>query len=141
MTNPFTSYYVQQSGSGIAGYQGTRLQRGFGFWGRLFSSTILPAIKWAGKRVLSTGTDVLDDVLDGRNVQESIKDRGTATLKSMGRTATKRARAYVNDEQTGSGKRRKRRKVAPKKKVNLIKKKGYKRRRKRIATKFPDFLK
>lgn len=93
-SNPYTSYYVNQCGSGIVAYQGVRQQKGFGFFSKIFSSTILPALKYFGKKGLSTAANVVEDTIDGRDIKESIKDRGLSTLKEVGREATKKARDY-----------------------------------------------
>lgn len=138
MSNPFLSYYLQQSGSGLAGFSGTKLQRGFGWWSRLFNSTILPALRYIGKEAVNTGTDVIEDVIDGRNLKDSIQERGLTTLKAMGRTATKKARSMVNT-QVGAGRRRRRRGRLTKPKATP-RKRAYRRRKRRVTRKFPDFL-
>ena len=71
-----------QKGGSLAGFSGVRYQRGAGL-GSLFRGlfrTILPVVKSVGKTVgrqaLATGAQVASDVLDGRNVGQSIKQRG-----------------------------------------------------------------
>jgi hypothetical protein len=63
--NPYTTYYVNQVGSGLPGFQGIRYQRGHGFFGRLFSNTILPFVKQLlpgiGKRALPSVAGLAQD--------------------------------------------------------------------------------
>lgn len=153
MSNPYISYYNQQSGSGIQGFAGTRFQRGGGFWSKLFSNTIIPALKYVGKAAVSTGSNVLEDVIEGRNVKEAIKEHGITSLKKMGRKAVKTARESVQDDQFGSGKRKKRKtkksvlkiepKPKPKKKTKTTKgpKLVYRSKVNKSNRNIPDFLK
>src|SRR6266481_6235127 len=107
--NPYTNYYVNQVGSGLPGFQGIRYQRGHGFFGRLFSNTLLPFFKQLlpaiGKRALPSAIGLAQDVIAGENV-------GKSTLSRLGE-----AGKIVADEtldqlkgrlQRGSGRKRKR---------------------------------
>ncbi len=43
--NPYTRYYVNQVGTGLPGFSGVRIQKGHGWFGRLWSNTMLPFMK------------------------------------------------------------------------------------------------
>ena len=158
------SYYVHQAGSGISGFAGIRYQRGDGFLGRLWSGGILPIIKKTlplfsdigknvGKRALTTGLDIAQDVLDEDDVNiATIKESAKKRLKQGAKAAGKDTIAQIRSLAGVGLKRRKRRtrkgkdrKVYKKhrtqnklKKNRCIKRKG-KRRYKR-GEKALDFL-
>ena len=104
--NPYITYYSNQAGSGISGFQGVRFQRGAGFFGNVFKSAILPLLKYFGRQALSTGTEIATDALDGENVLESMKKRGKQAAKNIAMDASDRAQRFV---QTGKGRKRRRR--------------------------------
>jgi hypothetical protein len=153
--NPYTNLYVNQAGSGIAGFSGVRYQRGHGFFGRLFSSAILPALKFLGRHALSTGINVAEDFVDGRNLKESAQARFKEGSKVLARDVIERAR----QAQLGSGvkrnlilaaelekprKRRKRQRKVNKKAKSILKAKKLIRKKKRKVnkkTKPANFLK
>jgi len=101
--NPYDEYYNFQAGSGIRGFSGSRYQRGSGWFSRLFSSSILPAFKWLGKKAVDTGLNIADDVLEGKNLKESAKKRALEAGRQTASTAIKRARTF---RQTGKGRGR-----------------------------------
>jgi hypothetical protein len=107
-------YYAEQAGSGMGGFAGVRYQKGDGFFGRLVSGTILPIVKkvlpYLGKRALNTGFNILGDVAEGEKLKSSVKRR----LRETGERVGADAMAKVRDI-TGSGKKRKRKRSAPKK--------------------------
>jgi hypothetical protein len=77
----------QQRGGNIAGYRGARFQRGYGI-GAILKSLARYAIplfkqgaKVAGKRALQAATEVGQDVLQGKNVRESVKTRRGKVVK------------------------------------------------------------
>ena len=102
MSNTYINYYLNQAGSGLSAFEGVRYQRGNGFFGRLLSGAILPALRFLGRKALSTGVEVGMDALDGNNIKESIKRRSKKAAKDVASTALNRAQRYV---QTGRGKR------------------------------------
>lgn len=115
----YEDYYVNQSGSGVPVFQGTRMQRGHGL-GSVFSGlfrSALPLIargaKALGKRALQASLQVANDVAEGSSFGDAAKRRFTDGIK------TAFTDANVN-LQSGSG-RRKRERVQEKKKK---KKKG-----------------
>ena len=135
-------YYRNQAGSGIGGFAGQRYQKGDGFFGRLVSGSILPIIRkvlpFLGKTALSTGVNILSDVSTGEKFTSSAKRR----LKESGKKIESRAMAKVK-EITGSGKKRRQRKVVRKvtanKRKQATKRKTQKTRRK-TKKKAIDFL-
>lgn len=104
MSNPYIQYYAQQAGSGLPSFAGVRYQRGSGFWGTLFSRAILPAVKFLGKKALSTGVNVATDVLGGEKLKESLKKRARESGKELANKGISRAKTYL---QTGKGLKRK----------------------------------
>jgi len=102
MSNSYINYYLNQAGSGLSAFEGVRYQRGNGFFGRLLSGAILPALRFLGRKALSTGVDVGMDALEGNNIKESIKRRSKKAAKDVASAALNRAQRYV---QTGRGKR------------------------------------
>ena len=83
--NPYLNYYNNQVGTGLAGFQGLRYQKGHGWFGRLFSNVVLPLMKQVlpalGKRALPSGIGLAQDILAGDNVGRSALKR----LKEAGR--------------------------------------------------------
>ncbi len=124
-TNPFTTYYINQAGSGIAGYSGVRYQKGHGFFGRLLSGAVMPILKYLGKKALSTGVNIGTDLLQGDNFKSTMKKR----LKSAGLDIVEDALEKVrNSKQSGSGRRKRRKslkrrsykKTSKKRKLSLL---------------------
>jgi hypothetical protein len=99
----------QQRGGNIAGYRGARFQGGYGIGG-IFKSLARYAIllfkqdsKVVGKRALQAATEVGQDVLQGKNVRESVKTHGGDVIKDF---AEQGARTFLC--QTGHGRKRRR---------------------------------
>ena len=82
----YCSYYKQQTGGSLPYFAGGRQYgRGFGnMLAKFARGFVLPALKSAGsaikktgtKRALSFGQDVLSDVIAGKNIKTSLKERG-----------------------------------------------------------------
>jgi hypothetical protein len=96
-------YDPNQYGAGEFYRANISRQRGSGF-GSIFKSVgrfLLPLVR---KHVLpyaaKTAKNVMDDVLEGRNVGQSLKEHGLAGIKDVGRS--------VFGSQSGSGSRLKR---------------------------------
>ena len=117
----YEDYYMAQRGSGVPVFQGSRGQRGHGLGSMLsglFRSAV-PILKRGlaafGRHALRTGAQIANDVADGQNLGESAKRRVGDRIKR-----------FVSPEeystQTGSGKRktRRRKKAIKKRKVNDI---------------------
>jgi hypothetical protein len=82
-------HLLRQRGGNIAGYRGARFQRGYGIGG-IFKGLARYAIplskqgaKVAGKRALQAATEVGQDVLQGKNVRESVKTHGGKVVKDF----------------------------------------------------------
>lgn len=114
--NPYNEYYMNQAGSGLTGFSGTRYQRGHGFFGKLFSGALLPALKFLGRQALNTGVNVGQDFLEGKNFKQSMKERAIESGKVSANAAINRAKKFA---QTGKGRKRKR--VTKKTKAKRIK--------------------
>ena len=98
----------QQRGGNIAGYRGARFQRGYGIGG-IFKSLARYAIplfkqgaKVVGKRALQAATEVGQDVLQGKNVRESVKTHGGDVVKDF---AEQGAKALLHQAGRGSKRR------------------------------------
>lgn len=71
-------YCNQQSGSGTYFASPVPVQRGYGFFGKLsrFAMPILTrAGKYLGKRLMSTGRKVMQDVSQGKSLGEASRER------------------------------------------------------------------
>jgi hypothetical protein len=120
------SYYIEQAGSGISGYSGSRYQHGYGFLGKIFKK-LKPALKYFGREGIKTASAIGRDLLNGENFIESAKANIVNTGKNIMTDAIGRAEEYV--KQNGNGLKRKRvckktvkrRKVAKKKSTKTIK--------------------
>jgi hypothetical protein len=106
MSNPYENYYINQAGSGIAGFSGVKYQKGHGFFGRIFSNAILPILKYLGKKAINTGVGIGSDYLAGEDIKSSAKRR----LKSTGLDIAEDALERVK-KQRGTGRRRYKRTV------------------------------
>lgn len=111
----FEDYYSHQSGSGLNYYQGTTLQKGYGFGG-LFRSLFRAAVplfksgaKAVGKQLFHSGVNVLSDLSRGEDIKMAAKRR----LKEAGQTLTDKAATKVKT-MIGSGRRYKKRKRSTK---------------------------
>jgi hypothetical protein len=99
----------QQRGGNIAGYRGARMQRGYGIGGifKSFARYAIPLFKQGakvvGKRALQAATEIGQDVLQGKNVRESVETHGGKVVKDF---AEQGARTLMR--QTGHGRKRRR---------------------------------
>ncbi|GFV08212.1 uncharacterized protein F54H12.2 [Trichonephila clavipes] len=111
----YEDYYVNQAGNGLSYYQGQSFQKGYGIGGwfkRLcvcVFRTALPFLtrgaKSVGKEVLKTGTQIVNDLLEGQNLEDAAKHRTKETGRKLAREAIKKA-----DDMLGQGKKYKRKK-------------------------------
>ena len=107
----YEDYYLQQSGSGLPVFQGSRGQRGHGLGSMLsglFRSAV-PMLKRGlatfGKHALKTGLEIAGDVVEGKSFKDSARDRIVPTIIP----GIKRfAEEEIFSNQSGSGKRRRR---------------------------------
>jgi len=102
--DPYTNYYVQQDGSGIAGYSGVRYQKGNGFFGRLVSGALLPLLRYLGKKALNTGANVADELHKGVDFKQALKRQLGVTSRNIAKDAIQRVQGY---SQQGQGVKRK----------------------------------
>jgi len=119
----YKDYYLQQSGSGLPIFQGSRGQRGHGLGSMLsglFRSAV-PMIKRGlatfGKHALKTGLEIASDVADGASFKDSAKAR---ILPSILPGIKRFADEEIFSNQSGSGRRRKtskRRKSSKRRKI------------------------
>jgi hypothetical protein len=136
------TYYINQAGSGLPGFEGVRYQRGHGFFGRVFKTALMPLLKFLGKRAVASGADIVGDVLEGRNIKESAKERGKEAIRGVASAGVERARRFV---QTGQGRKKKsRRKTSKKLLVTRVKKlkrrKRNRRHKRKRRSEFPDIF-
>ena len=134
MTNPYIEYYSNQAGSGLAGFEGYRYQRGHGFFSSIFQNILKPLGRYLGRTALSTGVNIGNDFLHGENIKDSLNKNVKLTSKNMLGDAITRAQKFA---QTGSGKRRRRRKktvIKPKIKKKVSKKTKTVRKKKSTST-------
>lgn len=103
--NPYTSYYLNQVGSGLTAYEGLPYQRGHGFFGNLFSSIIKPLGRWLLPRALDAGGKIGADLMRGENVGQSLKRHLADTAGEALDAGAARAKKFL---QTGQGVRRRR---------------------------------
>lgn len=86
----YTSYYLNQAGSGYGGiYSGPVYQRGYGigsFLGGLFRA-VIPLIRKGsiilGKECLKSGMDVVNDMENNEEVFSSLKRRGSELYQNI----------------------------------------------------------
>jgi len=117
--NMYEDYYMQQSGTGLPVFQGSRGQRGHGLGSMLsglFRSAV-PMLKRGlatfGKHALKTGLEIAGDVAEGKSFKDSAKERIVPTIIP----GIKRfAEREIFNNQSGSGKRKKRTKNVRKRK-------------------------
>jgi len=75
MNNPYIDYFEQQAATGISGFEGTRYQRGHGFFGRILKG-VYPLIRILGPKMFSTGANIASDVFnDNQDIKKSLKRR------------------------------------------------------------------
>ena len=121
MNNPYIEYYTNQAGSGLAGFEGYRYQRGHGFFSSIFQNILKPLGRYLGRTALSTGVNIGNDYLKGENIKDSLNKNVKLTSKNMLGDAITRAQKFA---QTGSGKSRRRRKETVIKNKKKVSKKG-----------------
>ena len=121
---PLVNYYVNQArgmqyGGSLPYFAGIKknMQSGHGlgsFFGSVFSK-IKNALPWffktVAKNALQTGANVASDLIEGKNVKESLKERGIegakAAVNEVGPRALEGIKSTFQQEfnQSGSGRR------------------------------------
>jgi hypothetical protein len=106
--NQYTTYYVNQAGSGLSGYQGSRYQYddqiGEGFLD-IIKSIGMPILKYLGKKAINTGMGVAQDAIAGENVLQSTKRNLKRSAQDIAADIGERAIRFA---QTGKGRKRRR---------------------------------
>lgn len=110
----YETYYLDQSGSGIPVFAGSRGQRGHGIGsllGGLFRSA-LPMIKRGlatfGKHALKTGLEIANDVVEGDSLKNAAKRRVPEGIKRFARFENFTNQSGSGRVQSSSKKKRKR---------------------------------
>ena len=127
----WNDYYMEQAGGGDYNtFKGTLYQRGYGLGGTfkrffnwivpLFKKNALPLIKQGatavGKEALGTVANIARDVVDGKPINESVKENANTAISNLQTKAEKVL--------TGKGIKRRR----SKKKIIILKKSNKKRK-------------
>ena len=105
----FEDYYLQQAGSGLPVFIGSRFQTGHGIGNLLggLARIMVPVLRRGGKTLLReglrTGVDVLGDVSRGGSLKSSLKKRAK-------QTGTRLANKAVNSLTAPPGRPNKKRK-------------------------------
>jgi hypothetical protein len=121
----YNDYYrtqvLQRGGFDMPHFAGARYQRGHGL-GSIFGSifrglkSIFPGVlKKVGRHALTTGVNIANDLLEGKNIKEAAKTHGLRGLKSAAgdvvpeivETIKQSARSGM--DQSGSGSRKRKR--------------------------------
>jgi hypothetical protein len=129
MADPYTRYYMRQAegrdhgdtyrpytqkGDGIGSFLGGLFRRVF----PLFSS----GAKAIGKEALSTGVNLLKDMLSGKSMKESVSSRVTEAGSSLTKKAANKMSSMV-----GSGYKTRKRKTRPQSRTTSKRRKVLKR--------------
>lgn len=120
---PYTAHYVKQAGGNhIPVFYGRAGQRGHGDILGSLGRTVMPFLKsaagYVGKKLLSTGANVIGDVMRGENVGQSLRDQFSATGREVFSDVGDRLRG-----QSGQGRKRKRASTKKKKKTSAKRRK------------------
>ena len=114
----YDDYYMNQAGYGLPYYSGTPYMKGYGLGGILSGvlRSVVPMFKSAGKSLLreglKTGTGILTDALDGRNIKESASQRLSQSAKQLTQRAAQSLSNRLNNGAVGKGVTKKRKKGA-----------------------------
>ena len=97
----YEDYYINQAGSGLAGFQGTRYQRGAGL-GSMFSGLLRAAApllksgaKKIGKTLLREGMDMASNFLDSPRTVKNGINRRLKRKSGIQPSAVKRRRSDI----------------------------------------------
>ena len=143
--NPYIHYYLgQQDGRGMPVFKGSSWQRGYGQVGyglgglfRSLGKIARPMIKSGAKALgniaLTSGVNLLGDVLAGKSVKQAARARALEGANAAKMQAIQRAQSYA---QTGRGRGRSRssRRSTKKRKASRTKRRAKKRKASASAT-------
>ena len=129
------------SGGSFPVFSGSRRQRGGSIFGAL-KRIALPMVKRIGSSLLNTvktegvklGKDVLSDIAEGRNIKETLVNRGKAAAINVGKRSLRNAVKTV----TGAGRKRRRRRRSTFKQIRKRSASKQKRKRRRRLSKKPS---
>lgn len=127
-TSQLTKYYVNQAGSGLSSFEGVKFQHGKGIIS-ILKSAGLPLLKYLTQHAFQTTANAVGDVLKGEPVKEAFKARSKGQLREIAGDLSDRAKLF---EQTGRGRKRKR-KSTTQKSSTLIKPKRKYKKSKRVS--------
>ena len=107
-------FYSQPTyGAGFPVFAGARRQRGGGIFGSL-KNLFLPMAKKIGKNLLHQGIglakDIAQDAMEGKNIKDSILDRGKSRAIDIGKSAAREGIGALNTMIDKGGRRAPRRK-------------------------------
>ena len=141
--NPYIEYYLdQQHGRGMPVVRGSSWQRGYGQMGyglgglfcslgKIAKPMIKSGAKALGNIALTSGVNLLGDVLAGKSVKQAAKARALEGANAAKMQAIKRAQRYA---QTGRRRSRSTRRSAKKRKASRTKRTAKKRKASASAT-------
>ena len=110
----YDDYYMSQAGYGLPYYSGTPYMKGYGLGGILSGvlRSVVPMFKSAGKTLLreglKTGTEILTDALDGRNIKESASQRLSQSARQLTQRAARNLSNRLNSGVVRKGVNKKR---------------------------------
>ena len=141
--NPYIHYHLgQQDGRGMSVFRGSSWQRGYGQTGyglgglfRSLGKIAKPMIKSGAKALgniaLTSGVNLLGDVLAGKSVKQAARARALEGANTAKMQAIQRAQRYA---QTGRGRSRSSRRSTKKRKASRTKRRAKKRKASASAT-------
>lgn len=93
------NYYLKQAGDGLPlqVFSGVRYQRGYGFFGRIFKTHVLPILKYLGSQALDTGKAIFNDI------KTSATNRVLDKVQEVASEVIKRKRKLSVSDQVGEG--------------------------------------
>ena len=143
MGNPYIHYYLgQQDGRGMPVFKGSSWQRGYGqvgyglgglfrSLGKIAKPMIKSGAKALGNIALTSGVNLLGDVLAGKSVKQAARTRALEGANTAKMQAIQRAQRYA---QTGRGRGRSRSSRRSTKKRKASRTKGRAKKRKASAS-------
>ena len=107
----YKEYYLNQAGSGLPVFHGSRYQKGYGLgsifksffkWvAPIFKTHAVPLLKSGAKTIgteaVRTAANVATDTLAGRNLESSLKERAQEAVENLS------SKAKLAMQQTGNG--------------------------------------
>jgi hypothetical protein len=123
----YNQHYLEQAGSGIAGFAGHRYHVGKGF-GKVLKK-LMPALKYIGRQGWDAFKTMGRDVMSGENLATAGQNTLINTAQNILNDASTKLNNYKKTKQTGSGKRKRKQSFEVKSKKRKVSKKVYKTQR------------